>query len=70
MAMFQARDTFVAELKDGASVLVTKGAAFHESHELVKKHGEGALFGRMDTGDEPQPQADKAPVKLRPVKGG
>ena len=57
MAMYQARDTFVAELKEGAQRLVTKGEAFHESHELVKLDGgSGVLFARMDTGDDVPPK--------------
>ena len=57
MAMFQARDTFVAELKDGSSRLVQKGEALHESHELVRldQAGSGTLFARMDTGEPGSP---------------
>ncbi len=57
MAMYQARDTFVAELKDGSALRVAKGEALHESHELVRldRAGAGVLFQRMDTGEEAPP---------------
>ena len=52
--MYQARETFVAELKDGSPLLVAKGSILHEGHELVKrdKAGSGLLFAPLDTGDD------------------
>ena len=57
MAMYQARDTASVELKDGATLLVTKGQMFHSSHELVKRHGEGALFALVEEPPEEKPAA-------------
>ena len=63
MAMFQARDTFSATLKDGSSKLVTRGEAFHDSHELVKLDGgRGVLFAPMESPPEPEPPK-KAPAR-------
>jgi len=55
MAMYQARDTASVELKDGATLLVTKGQIFHDSHELVRRHGEGALFQKLEEPPEEKP---------------
>jgi len=55
MTMYVARDTASVELKDGASGLVTKGQTFHDSHELIRRHGEGALFQKMEEPPEEKP---------------
>lgn len=60
MAMYQAKDTFSATLRDGSSKLVTRGEAFHESHELVKlDEGRGVLFAPMESVPEPEPAPRK-----------
>jgi hypothetical protein len=58
MAM-QAQDTFVADLKDGTPLRVTRGEVLPDSHELVKRDQAGSktLFKPLDL-DEP---AAKAP---------
>lgn len=67
MAMFQARDTFSATLADGSSKLVTRGEAFHESHELVKLDGgRGVLFAPMESQPEPEPEPAPKKAALRP----
>jgi hypothetical protein len=66
--MFQAIDTFVAELADGSALHVAKGAVFHEAHELVKRDkGNGLLFRAMEEGqpaDPPEAPA-KAPAEVK-----
>lgn len=64
MAMYQAKDTFAVTLKDGSSLLVTKGAAFHESHEVVRlDDGRGVLFAPMEETPEPAPAKKAAASK-------
>ena len=63
MAMYQARDTASVELNDGATLLVVKGQMFHSSHELVKRHGEGALFALVDEPAEEKPAPPKRTAK-------
>jgi hypothetical protein len=70
----KAMDTFVAQLKDGSQVFVSKGDTLPDSHELVKRDqaGGGLLFRALDTGEEPPPKSQpakaepKAPVKAAP----
>lgn len=70
----QAQDTFVADLKDGTPVRVTRGEVFSDSHELVKRDqaGSGTLFKKLDLGEDEQAPAKsqpaKAEAKAAPVK--
>jgi hypothetical protein len=62
-----AQDTFTASLKDGSNLLVTKGSAWPDGHEVVKiDAGRGFLFKPVaeSFGEEPVKQA-KAPSKGR-----
>lgn len=67
MRYYQAQDTFVAGLGDGTEKLVTKGEAYPENHELVKRDLAAAkdggdrlpLFRLLDEG-EPPPQPKRA----------
>lgn len=54
-----AQDTFSVELKDGSSLLVTKGSPFPDKHEVVQlDKGRGLLFKPLDDGSaEPKPAA-------------
>jgi len=62
----QAQDTFVAELKNGTMLRVSKGEVLSDSHELVKRDqaGSGLLFKPLDLGDE-----DTAPAKAKTGRG-
>lgn len=69
MAMYQAKDTFAVTLADGSSLLVTKGAAFHENHEVVKLDaGRGVLFAPMEPAEEEAPP--KKAAASRTAKSG
>ena len=59
MKYYQAKETFVADLKDGSVARVTAGQPLPENHELVKRDlaGSGNLFKLMDAGEEEPPKA-------------
>lgn len=62
-----AQDTFSVELKDGSSLLVTKGSPFPDKHEVVQlDSGRGLLFKPLDDGSSAPPA--KAAPRLRAGK--
>ena len=58
-----AQDTFSVELKDGSSLLVTKGSPFPDKHEVVQLDGgRGLLFKPLDDGSQ-EPKAAAKPSR-------
>lgn len=67
---FIAQDTFSVELRDGSSLLVTKGSPFPDKHEVVQlDQGRGLLFKPLDDGSGAAPEPKPA-AKLPARKGG
>ena len=59
---YKAEDTFSVDLKDGSSLLVTKGSPWPEGHEVVRLDaGRNLLFKPMEEDEpaeaEPKPKA-------------
>lgn len=68
MVMYQALDNFSAEMADGSSLNVAKGAVFHEGHELVKRdNGRGVLFQPLDSGGEAPVRSPRKAAAKKPA---